>query len=146
MSSVSRVSFTLKNDTAELDALRSFVKKTVSATPLSESDLNKVVVAVDEAVSNIIQHAYTSDVTETISVEVESDAARLLVVIRDYGRSFDPSTVSELEIGEHVRTGNRRGLGLFLMRRIMDEVHYNFKEGVRNELVLIKRFGKGKQE
>lgn len=140
MTSASRASFTLANNTAELDALRTFVKKELEASPLSESEQNMVVLAVDEAVSNIIQHAYDADAEETIAVELETDERRLAIFIRDSGRSFDPSGRGAVEINEHVGEGKRRGLGIFLMRRIMDEVHYDFQEGVRNELVLIKNF------
>jgi serine/threonine-protein kinase RsbW len=138
-----RVTYSLPNDTSELDRLRSFVSGAVAGTAFSTLDQRKIVMAVDEAVSNIIEHAYDESVTGTIDIELEFGADRLTIFIRDSGRSFDPNAVREMCVDDHVRNARRRGLGIFLMRRIMDEVHYNFKEGVRNELVLIKGIQEG---
>jgi serine/threonine-protein kinase RsbW len=133
-----RVTYSLKNDTSELDRLRSFLRGALSGSAFSELDQRKIVMAVDEAVSNIIEHSFEEHAKSTIDLELEFSPERLTICIRDTGRSFDPDTVPDPNLEEHVKGRKRRGLGIFLMRRIMDEVHYNFKEGVRNELVLIK--------
>ena len=52
--------------------------------------------------------------------------------------SSDPKTVPDVDIQEHVREGRKGGLGIFLIRRIMDEVRYAFQEGMHNELMLVK--------
>ena len=138
MSRSGRHILVIDNDTAQLDQLRLFIRENLADCSLSGSCQNKVVLAVDEAVSNIIQHAYDGHAPGSIEVEVELQVDRLTIIIRDSGRQFDPSRHEHPEISEHVRDGRRRGLGIFMMRRIMDEVHYNFREGVRNELVLVK--------
>ena len=46
---------------------------------------------------------------------------------------------------EHVKIGSKKGLGIFLMRQIMDEVRYQFKEGISNELLLVKYIPHGSE-
>ncbi len=55
-----------------------------------------------------------------------------------HGRPFDPGTVPDVDLQEHVRHGRKGGLGIFLIRRIMDEVTYSFQAGAPNELRLVK--------
>ena len=54
------------------------------------------------------------------------------------GEGFDPDRIKEPNMAEHVRAGRKSGLGIFLMRQIMDEVTYRFREGVPNRLRLVK--------
>jgi serine/threonine-protein kinase RsbW len=126
------------NDTRYLILVRDFVARLLKHTPFTESDGHKIILAVDEAVSNVMEHGYAQGQDGTIEIEADSDPRRFRIVIRDQGRIFNPDTVRPPDIREHVRAGKRKGLGIFLMRRIMDEVAYRFKEGVKNELTLVK--------
>lgn len=63
---------------------------------------------------------------------------RFEVVIYDTGCSFNPKDVTTPDIQQFIREGRRGGLGVFLMRKIMDEVEYVFQEGIRNELRMVK--------
>jgi serine/threonine-protein kinase RsbW len=59
-------------------------------------------------------------------------------MIRDTGRVFNPESIPNPDMKEHVQRGHKKGLGIFLMRQIMDEVRYKFRDGVKNELTLVK--------
>lgn len=126
------------NDTKHLIIVRSFVQNLIRQSALQPTAENKIILAVDEAISNIIEHAYEPDQEGSIEIEVEADARIFKIVIRDEGRRFDSDGKGELNIEKHVAAGKKKGLGIFLMRRIMDEVHYQYVEGRGNELVLIK--------
>jgi serine/threonine-protein kinase RsbW len=63
------------------------------------------------------------------------------VVIRDTGKYFDPKEAETPNIEEHIKNGKRHGLGIFLIRQIMDEVIYSYKQGIRNELRMVKYAG-----
>ena len=128
------------NDTQYLVTVREEVTKVVSQSAFSARDQKLLIVAVDEAITNIMEHAYDNDLEGELDVELilEADATRFEVVIRDSGKEIDPTTVEIEDIREHVRKGNRHGLGIFLIRQIMDEVNYNYAHGLRNELQLIK--------
>jgi serine/threonine-protein kinase RsbW len=137
------------NDTQYLAQVRQEVTKVVEQSAFTERDRKLIIVAVDEAVTNIMEHAYDNDLEGELDIELllEADATRFEVVIRDSGKEFDPSQVNITDITEHVRQGKRHGLGIFLIRQIMDEVNYNYVHGEKNELQMIKYVDreKGKQ-
>jgi len=128
----------VSNDTKHLVVVRDFISRLVVQSRLSREDENKIILAVDEAVTNIIEHGYDEGVEGSIEIDVEIAERQFRVVIRDSGRVFNPETIPYPDLQEHVRTGRKKGLGIFLMRQIMDEVRYRFKDGVKNELTLIK--------
>lgn len=126
------------NDTKHLMVVRDFVTRLIRQSRLAREDENKVVLAVDEAVSNIIEHGYEEGAEGSIELEVEADDSQFKVVIRDTGRLFNPESIPDPNLKDHVQKGQKKGLGIFLMRQIMDEVRYKFKDGVKNELTLVK--------
>lgn len=126
------------NDTKHLMVVREFVGRMVRLGSIVRDAENKIILAVDEAVTNIMEHGYDPGVEGTIEIEIETDDRHFKVVIRDNGRIFNPETVPNFDIQKHLKSGKKGGLGLFLMRQIMDEVRYRFEGGVRNELTLVK--------
>lgn len=124
--------------TENLHRVREFMTRQVKASALADAEKNKVVLAVDEAVANIIRHAYKAVGTGDVQIEVRSSDTRFEISIFDTGSKFDPGTVQDPDMKEHIRLGKKTGLGIFLMRQIMDEVTYTFEEGRRNELHLVK--------
>lgn len=132
-------SFEIPNRSEYLSSARTFVRETVQSSPLKEAWHNKVVLAIDEAVSNIIEHAYEDEKRDDkIEIAMTSHAECLEVLIIDHGTTFDPDSVAEVDMREHVNERRRNGLGIFMIRQIMDEIEYTFKDGERNELRLVK--------
>jgi serine/threonine-protein kinase RsbW len=89
----------------------------------SQPDLaHAVLLAVHEACTNIVDHAYADmqPARVLVTMRVESEPRRLVFELQDTGRSFDPATIPEPDLAE----GQIRGYGLFLMRQIMDDVEY----------------------
>ena len=131
------------NDTQHLAEVREAVQSVVSQSAFPARDARLIVLAVDEAVTNIMEHAYEEKRTDQLDIEMvlAADATKFEVVIRDSGKHFNPDEIQGLDIEEHVREGRKNGLGIFLMRKIMDEVNYKFKQGVQNELRMVKYVG-----
>ena len=129
-------------DTTYLSEIRQAVLDVLGEAPFPQVKANMIALAVDEAVANIMEHAFETDCDERensqIDVILDANAERFEVLIRDNGISFDPRIAPDVDIKEHVKAGRKGGLGIFLMRRIMDEVNYSFKQGVQNELQMIK--------
>ena len=135
------------NDTKHLVRIREIVNEAAAAATFNEGDVSKIVLAVDEAVSNIMEHAYEEcEEAGDIRITIDVDSARFQVVITDSGREFDPSSIEVPDIRDHVRRGKKKGLGVFLMRQIMDEVKYTFIQGLRNELRMVKYVRKPPEE
>lgn len=130
--------FVLPNDLSFLKEVRQFVKETLAETSLVEDVTSRVILAVDEAVSNIIEHAYEEGRKDRIEMAITHDDKRVDILIRDFGKTFDPGKIAPPDMQEYIRVRRKGGLGIFLIRKIMDEVEYTFKEGVQNELRLVK--------
>jgi serine/threonine-protein kinase RsbW len=129
---------TITSETEHLAQVREFLQSCAKRAGLAASDIGKVVLAVDEATANIMRHAYHGQPGGEIHFAVRADGARLEVVITDHGQGFDPNRIRDPDMAAHVRQGRKSGLGIFLMRQIMDEVTYTFREGVPNRLRLVK--------
>lgn len=110
---------------------------------------NLIALAVDEAIANIMEHGHGSRPgqapagAEDIVLVLDLTPDRLTVTIRDKGAGFDPRVVPDVNVNEHVKAGRKNGLGVFLIRRIMDEVNYAFRDNSENELQLIKYIDEG---
>ncbi|HHN46876.1 MAG TPA: ATP-binding protein [Planctomycetes bacterium] len=130
----------IPNDTAYLADVRKLVHEVVEKSSFPSEEAHRIILAVDEAVTNIMQHAYEHDLEGSLEIELvlEVDNTKFEVAIRDSGKSFDPQDVDAPDIDKHVKNGKRHGLGIFLIRQIMDEVVYSYKQGVRNELRMVK--------
>ena len=128
----------VSNDTSHLLAVRDFISRMARHGGLGPDEVHKIVLAIDEAVTNIIEHGYNKGERGTIDLEADWDKDRFQVVIRDSARVFNPEAIPPPDMEEHVKAGRKKGLGLFLMRQIMDEVRYRYKDGVQNELTLVK--------
>ena len=126
------------NDTKHLIVVRDFISRLIRQSRLDRQEENKIILAVDEAVTNIIEHGYDEGADGSIEIEVEAAESHFQIVIRDTGRVFNPESIPNPDMKEHVQRGHKKGLGIFLMRQIMDEVRYKFRDGVKNELTLVK--------
>lgn len=128
----------VSSETKNLGVVRDFLMHEIRKSFLQPEDQHKVIQAVDEAVSNVIEHSYEYRKDGLVHIDVDADPYRFKVTIRDTGKNFQPANIKDPNILEHVKKGRKKGLGIFLMRQIMDEVRYTFKEGKQNELVLVK--------
>jgi anti-anti-sigma factor len=94
--------------------------------------------AVDEACTNIIEHAYGGDDQGIIEVTCEIEPGICSIEIVDHGRPFNPETVPQPKPNANLKDIEPGGIGLHLMRQMMDSVEFQFGEG-RNRLVMVKK-------
>ena len=136
--------FTLKvpSSTENLAMIREFLNGVLAQTGLDQSDINKLELAVDEACSNVMEHAYGHDATKEVVVRVIFDEEVVRVNIIDTGRGFDPQSIPQADLERLVAERRSGGLGLRLMKSLVDEVRYEFEPGQKNELHMTKRIKK----
>ncbi|HVF27077.1 MAG TPA: ATP-binding protein [Pyrinomonadaceae bacterium] len=136
--------FTLKvpSSTGNLAMIREFLNGVLAQTELDQSDIGKLELAVDEACSNVMEHAYGHDVTKEVVVRVIFDEEVVRINIVDTGRGFDPKSIPEADLERLVAERRSGGLGLRLMKSLVDEVRYEFEPGQKNELHMTKRIKK----
>jgi len=133
--------FSVVASTRLLAMVRDKVRECAERAGVDERITHQVVLAADEAVTNVITHAYDNDGVSEVEVDVSVENGKIQLIIRDQAEFFDPTDYTLPNIDNHVKSGKKRGLGIFLMRKIMDEVKHRVVDEKVNELILIKNLG-----
>ncbi len=122
-----------------LDEIREFVAEVARDGGFSEKAIYSLQLAADEAASNIIEHAYegTTDASLELTCDMRGDT--IIIALRDWGRPFDPSEVKEPNISADLADRQIGGLGMYLMRKLMDSVKYESGSRTGNLLTMTKR-------
>jgi serine/threonine-protein kinase RsbW len=124
-----------------LDEIREFVAQIAREGGFTEKEIYSLQLAADEAASNIIEHAYEGISNADIDITCDVSGDTLTITMRDDGKSFDPSNVKQPNLKADLSERQIGGLGLYLMRKLMDEVHYVSNPVTGNLLTMIKRRG-----
>jgi serine/threonine-protein kinase RsbW len=122
-----------------LDEIREFVGEIARQGGFSDKDVYNIQLATDEAASNMIEHSYENIPDGVIDLSCSMEGDQIRIVLVDYGEPFDPSTIPLPDLKADLSDRQIGGLGIFLMRKLMDEVHYEPKPDKSNVLTMIKR-------
>jgi anti-sigma regulatory factor (Ser/Thr protein kinase) len=124
-----------------LTEIAAFVTQAAHEAGLNDDEVFHVEMAVDEACSNIIEHAYAAQSGDIDLACRCPMAGQIEVVIRDIGPPFRPEEVSPPTVSAPVDLDNLNGggLGLYFMRKLMDEVRFESVPGQGNTLTMLKR-------
>jgi len=124
-------------DLSDLAAIRAFVWNTATALDASADAVPDLVLAVDEAVTNIIRHGYGGR-PGPIGIEVERDDAAIVVHVTDEAAPFDPTTWPEPDLDVPLERRAAGGLGIHLVRTSVDRLAHRAAADRGNELILVK--------
>jgi serine/threonine-protein kinase RsbW len=124
---------------SSLMAICKFIAQAAAAAGLDERATYAVQMAVDEACSNIIEHAYEGKETGAIGCTCEITPDSLVVTLNDHGRCFDPTNASEPDLSANLGDRTQGGLGIYFIRKLMDRVEYKYSPDCGNTLKLAKR-------
>lgn len=128
--------------TSELDNLASigaFVSERARMVGMSEEQVFQVQMAVDEACTNAMVHAYQGDPNGKVRVCCYREGADFVVEVVDQGQVFDASAVPEPDLSSPLEERDVGGLGLFFMRKLMDSVTFSVPREGGNQVVMRKR-------
>ena len=135
MEQVQQLTLSFPADRKYLSLVGSLIHELQRFTPNLPDALGyNVSLAVDEALANVITHAYDNDPSGKVELTVEIGPDRLTIRIRDWGQSYDPDKVREPDFGRP----EERGYGLYLIRKLMDEVDYAPDPTAGNQATLVK--------
>ena len=126
------------SQTEKLSLVREFVSEAAGKFGFDEESINKISIAVDEACTNIIKHSYDFASNKNIEIAIIMNESKFEIVISHQGKSFDPEAVKPPDMKEYLSHFRRGGLGMHLMRSLMDRVEYTMTPAKRNEVHLIK--------
>jgi serine/threonine-protein kinase RsbW len=123
-----------------LEIVRDFVSKVAGKAGITREVVDDIELAVDEACSNVMLHAHRLDSKKEVRVEVRIADEKLTIQLLDEGPQFDPTQVSSPDMKEYLEQHRVGGLGIYLIRRLMDEVEYRRDSAGRNCLRMVKYF------
>jgi serine/threonine-protein kinase RsbW len=121
-----------------LSEVSSLIQKASESAGLDEKCTYQVETAVDEACSNIIEHAYGGEDLGDIQIECYPLPGELKIIIKDQGKPFDPELIKAPRLDSALEDRSSHGLGLFFMRRWMDSIKFEFSKDGGNVLTMIK--------
>jgi serine/threonine-protein kinase RsbW len=121
-----------------LSAIRDFVEDTATRLNVVPTAIPNVVLAVDEMVTNIIEHGYQGR-PGAIEIEVTTQDDALIIRLRDQAPTFDPTTMPLPDLSIPFDDRPPGGLGIYLTRKVMDEVQHRVTATHGNDLTLIKQ-------
>ena len=129
---------TMKNDVHEVTRFSSFMKSVIERLDIEKSLGRQLRLAVEEAVVNVINYAYPDDTEGDVTVKIMSDGETLQCQIIDSGIPFDPTTKEKADITLSAAERQVGGLGILLVRELMDSINYERKDE-QNVLTLTKK-------
>lgn len=140
----SKAEYQLKipSKTDNLELIREFVSRIASKVGFNCEDVNKIELAVDEACTNVIKHAYEKDEKQSIDIAIKIDYNKFTIIITDRGKGFDITKIKTPDMKEYLAEMRVGGLGIHLIHSLMDELNFNIKPGVKNQVKMVKYYFK----
>lgn len=135
-------SLRIESRTERLIHVREFISEAARRFGFNDEDVSKIALAVDEACTNVIKHAYRFDPTKTLTIRVHPHDEEFEVIILDHGVPFDPKIIKSPDMKEYLTHYRHGGLGVYLMKSLMDKVEYNIQPGKKNEVRLVKHLSR----
>ena len=131
-------SIILANDISEISRLSEFIEELGDEFRLSPDITFNLNLVIEEAVVNIINYAYPKEEHEFIYLSARLNNDSIVMILTDTGKAFDPTMAPEADVTLSAEDRQIGGLGIFLIRQIMNEVRYERIEG-KNVLTLEKK-------
>jgi len=131
-------SITLPNDIEKVPVLAEFVDEVCEIVGFDMSTTMGINLALEEAVVNVMSYAYQPGTTGNVNIEAIANETRLKFIISDWGTPFDPTAEKEVDTTLSAEERPIGGLGIHLVRQIMDSINYERIDGM-NVLTLRKK-------
>ena len=138
LSALPSIAIELHKDHSELQVLVEQLEQFGKRHGLDAGVVSAMTLALEEAVTNVIDYAFDADDAAMIRVEITHDNGGLTAVVEDNGRAFDPLQAAAPDTTAPLEEREIGGLGIVLIRKLMDDVRYA-RKGSTNVLMLRKR-------
>ncbi|MCX5796690.1 MAG: ATP-binding protein [Elusimicrobia bacterium] len=138
MARLDSLKLTIPNDLGYLDLVLAFVRKAAEKFGFQEPALGEIELAAEEAVANVIKHAFEAAEQADFDIIAERAPLGLRLIIKDRGLPFDPSLLKDYDPKQALQK-DTAGLGMHLMKKVMDEVSFVNLGCEGKELHLVKR-------
>jgi len=129
----------IQSRTENLTTVRAFVNSAVEEVNTPTDIAGDIVLAVDEACTNIIKHAYKFLPDGEITINIKYSEKKIEVKITDHGSPFSADTIPTPDLKKYFEEKRVGGLGMHLMKTLMDSVQYKSVSGKYNQVLLTKK-------
>ena len=130
----------IKNDITEISKLAIFIEELSEELALAPELTFNLNLVLEEAVSNVILYAYGEEKQKEITLLANMSDNNLIFVLTDSGQEFDPTKVPDADVTLSAEEREIGGLGIFLIRQIMNTIEYQRMDG-KNVLIMGKQLG-----
>ena len=128
------------NQLKYLSVVANLITEACTVHHISKKDRDEILLAVDEACTNIIKYAYEVGSLEYFTIRLTFDPGLLIIECEDEGKPFSPMDETLLDLEDTAEEGkNLGGLGIFLIKKVMDSTEYHYSVDRGNRLTLAKR-------
>ncbi len=135
----SNIKLTLPVEISYIELIAATVEYMALRRGFTRKEINKINIGVEEAVTNVIQHAFEEAENETFDLIISIDETGIKIIIKEKGEPFDPEQIKEYNV-QNIEEEEAKGLGLFLMKKSLDEVAFYNLGNEGKETHLIKYF------
>jgi len=132
--------FDFSGDFKNLEKIRNLIRQYAINSGFNDDESDKIALAVDEACTNLIRYSFNFDKKQKIKISVSSDEKYFIVSIFDVGKPFNLLDVPQPNMQEYLQNYKKGGLGIYLIRSVMDEIEYipSNNNNPQNTLILKK--------
>jgi serine/threonine-protein kinase RsbW len=122
----------------QLSAIRAFVAQAATALGAGEDDVFTCQLAADEAAANAFEHAYAGR-GGRVEVSLQREGEAVLIRVRNWGTPFNPDAIPQPDLDLPLAEREAGGLGIYLIRQVMDEVVFRFDAEEGNSVTMRRR-------
>ncbi|MCX7833491.1 MAG: ATP-binding protein [Ignavibacteria bacterium] len=130
---------TVLSSTKNLHSIRKFIERSALNSGIKKEKVDQIVLAVDEACTNIIKYTYNYEESHRISIKTLTNNKEFIVEIIYRGKGFDPNKVKSPNMKEYLKKFKVGGLGIPLMKKFLNKIEYHHIRPNLNKLILIKQ-------
>ena len=131
---------TTKSSTSKLRDIRSFIQENAECTNLQSKEIENLILAVDEACTNLIKHAYKNEYDNEINISFEIINNQINIKITDYASPFDLRDVESPNLELHFENYKKSGLGIFIIKSLVDSIDYKISNnGTKKNILILKK-------
>ena len=135
---VQRFKLKVPSVTDNLYLIRDFIRMVAEKAGFNNEKQEQITLAVDEACTNVIKHAYKFNARRLIDIAIQIDQQKIKITITDKGRGFNYSKLQDPDLKTYIKESRHGGLGIYLIKTLMDDVRYEFNPGIKNQVQLTK--------
>lgn len=126
------------SDSRYLHMVHELTCRLAASTGFEEAEAKNIALAVSEATTNIMQHAYQGATDRQIEIQFDSEGESLDILILHDGEALETVPLPEFDLGKLVAERRKGGLGLFIMNQMMDDLRFGKADSGKNTCVMVR--------